>query len=224
MFYNLFIIRVLVVCFMIVLATLNQKVYGQIPTLQLDPLTISIKKDTRGFQGPKPTEGDFIEYLVSSQSFLPDGINLKIPIDPPDLDKLGSLLANPYVTLLTSLYIDKANEKLGRLALSAPDCKEPLIAMMNDASFEEFSKATQKLMEGVDTITLLLLVRDEVSERFYAYYRLSKPSENKLGPVYIRSLVNIGGVYFIGCSTIADPMPLNIWNALILGKDFYIIK
>ncbi len=201
-----------------------QLAYCQIPEVKLDPLTVSIRTDTRGFQGAKPKDEEFVKYSLLGQRFLPDGIDLRIPTEPIETSNLASILTNPYATLLASLYVDKVSEKAGRLALSTPGCKESITALLEDVSFEEFSKATQKLMEGVGSVKLLLLVEDEQSGRLYAYYRLIKPNGNKGGPIYIRSFENINDMYFVSCSPIASPMPLNVWNALISGTEFYSIN
>lgn len=210
--------------FMLVLCVSVQIASSQIPNFKLDPITASIRTDTRGFQGAKPKEEDFIKYSLVGQNFLPDGKNLKIPTDPIQTDSLASVITNPYTTLMVSLYVDKVSEKAGRIALTAPGCKESVVTMLEDASFEEFSKATQKLMEGVDSVNLLLLIKDDQTGRLYVYYRLNKSNGSAAGPVYIRSFESVNGLYFVSCSPIDSPMPLNVWNALISGEEFYSIR
>lgn len=216
--------RITAIYFMAALTASIPMTYGQVPNVKFESLTISVRTDIRGFQGPKPAHGDFIEYSVTGQSFLPDGIDLKIPVGPMDFKTVDSLLTNPYTTLLASLHVDKVSEKAGRIALSAPECRESIMAMLEDASSEKINQATQKLMEGVEGIRLLLLIKDEQSGRSYAYYRLVKSAGNTSGPVYIRSFENIHGLYFTSCAPIDNPMPLNIWNALISGKESYAVK
>lgn len=202
-----------------------QIAYSQIPNFELDPITALIRSDTRGFQGVKPKDEKFIKYSVLGQNFLPDGIILKIPTEPIQIDSFPSVITNPYTTLMASLYVDKVSDKVGRIALTTPGCKESITAMLEEISFKEFSEATKKIMEGVDSVNLLLLIKDDQSGRLYLFYRLNKSNtNNNAGPIYIRSFENVNGLYFVSCLPINSPMPLNIWNALITGAEFYSIR